>query len=223
MKLLASISLYLLAFLCGVLFIVFKNHGDLSLLLLLKILPTLFFSFAVIINIRNKDNFLLLTGLICSGMCDFFMELPTNTFHVFGIISNMLGLGLVLYLLFFLSITKQKNYFGLIPSFIVMLAMFFVIMPNLGSFFYPVMVYCSIFVLFIWRAITIYSDQTKDVHLRIIVLNACISLVASDALLSFSMFSVIKTSLFYSSIIMALWWIGLALLSVSGIVYKKSA
>jgi hypothetical protein len=115
MKKIYSIILLLIGLLSCLLFFFFKlfNYGF-SPILISKLAPTALMC-VWLIGKRNKNPnwVLMLCGVVCSFLCDLFMELPNQSFQLYGIISNMVGL--VFYILYFINSCKQSNLFDLLP------------------------------------------------------------------------------------------------------------
>lgn len=221
MKKIYSFIVFLLGLVSCVLFLYFKfNQNGLPLLLVTKLMPSALLCVWLIGNIRNnKNSILLLAGLVCSLFCDLFMELPDTSFQLFGILSNMIGL--IFYIIYFIKSCSIRNYFDLAPITIIIMSVFSVIAPNLHELFIPVLVYCIIFIVFMWRSITRIHDPSITKFSKKICILGSVCLICSDSLLSFRMFSILPQSFVYVILIMMLWWIGLGLLAVTAGVKEK--
>lgn len=223
MKKIHSIILILIGSLSCFMFFYFKilNYGIIPLLIS-KLSPTVLMC-VWLIGKKNKDNnwILMLCGVFCSFLCDLFMELPNNSFQLYGIVSNMVGL--VFYILYFIKICKQRNLFDLLPITIVIMSVFSVIAPNTHEMFLPVFIYCIFFIAFMWRSIACVKDSGITSLSKKFCILGSICIVCSDSLLSFQMFSILNSSFFYVVIIMMLWWIGLLLLTVTAGIEEKIA
>jgi len=170
---------------------------------------------------KNSNWILMLCGVFCSLLCDLFMELPNNSFQLYGIVSNMVGL--VFYILYLIKSCKQRNIFDLLPITIVIMSVFSVIAPNTHEMVIPVFIYCIFFTVFMWCSIARMKDPGITSLSKQICILGSICLVCSDSLLSFQMFSILGKSFFYVVTIMMLWWIGLLLLTVTAGIEEKIA
>jgi hypothetical protein len=147
------------------------------------------------------------------------MELPDQSFQLFGIISNMIGL--VFYILYFIQSSVQRNLFDLLPITIIIMSVFSVIAPNTHEMFIPVFIYCVFFIVFMWRSIARIKDPGITSLSKQIGILGSICLICSDSLLSFQMFSILSKSFFYVVAIMMLWWTGLLLLTITAGIKEK--
>ena len=224
MKKIHSTIIFFIGFLSCVLFFYLKitNYGIIPLLIS-KLMPSVLMCLWLIgnKNNNNKNWPILLTGLVCSFFCDLFMELPDNSFQLFGILSNMVGL--LFYILFFTQSCKQRNLFDLLPITIIIMSVFSVIAPNTHEMFIPVFIYCIFFIIFMWRSTTRIKDPDITTLSKQICVVGSICIVCSDSLLSFQMFSILNKSFVYVVVIMMLWWIGLLLLTVTAGTKEKIA
>jgi uncharacterized membrane protein YhhN len=197
------------------------NYGIIPLLIS-KLVPTALM-LVWLIGKKNKNNnwILMLCGVFCSFLCDLFMELPNQSFQLYGIVSNMVGL--VFYILYFIKSCKQRSLFDLLPIVLVIMSVFSVIAPNTHEMLIPVFIYCVFFIIFMWRSIARIKDPGITTLSKQICVLGSICIVCSDSLLSFQMFSILNESFFYVVIIMMLWWTGLLLLTVTAGIEEKIA
>lgn len=222
MKKAGSLLLFILGLISCVSFFYFKSgQYGLIALLISKLMPSVAMCVWLSINIKtNENSILVLIGLICSLMCDLFMELPNGSYQILGIVSNMGGL--VFYTLYFVQGCKIRDYFGVVPVAIVIFAVFSVIAPNLNSLFIPVLLYCALFTVFMWRSMARLQDPGIAITSKQLGVLGSICLVCSDSLLSFQMFSILRNSFIYVILIMMLWWTGLFLLAVTAGIKERN-
>ncbi|NLK46108.1 MAG: hypothetical protein GX297_05570 [Treponema sp.] len=222
MKKTFSIILLLIGFLSCMLFFLIKMFCyEIVPILISKLTPSALMCIWLIGKKNKNTNWvLMLCGLSFSFLCDLFMELPNQSFQLYGIISNIVAL--IFYTLYFVKSCKQHNLFDLLPTTLVIMTLFSVIAPNTHKMFIPIFIYCLFSIVFMWRSITcIKAPGIAPLSKQICVLGS-ICILCSDSLLSFQMFSILNKSFFYEVLIMILWWIGLLLLTITAGIKEKT-
>ena len=141
-----SLLLLMIGVISAILFIVFRHTLPLSVVLILKVIPTLMMCLWIMLVKLDRNNVLVFIGLLFSMIGDVFMELNGQTFLIIGIIANTLGI--ICYTLYFFFSDKSLDLIRLIPVAIVM-GVFYIILYNfLGELKLPVLIYCIIHTLF---------------------------------------------------------------------------
>jgi alkenylglycerophosphocholine hydrolase len=197
----------------GVCFFALKPGLGLAALVALKLAPTLCVSLWLIWRLTARDGadqsgFLVLGGLVLSMACDLFMELPGAGLISFGLASNLVAS--ILYAAFLHAGSRKLRLGFLAPPLLVIAGLYLALWGHLGALALPVGLYCLALAVLIWRALARGVDKTVPAASRLLCALGAVLLVASDALLSFWVFGLAPRELWYSAIVMALWWSGLA-------------
>jgi uncharacterized membrane protein YhhN len=212
-KLIMPILLILVGVTSGVLFLLLKDDIPLYLRIILKATPTVMMCLWMIIKIIDETNWPIFVGLILSMICDIFMALSGSMFLVGGILSNMLAL--IFYTLYYYRSDKKLDLVRIVPILVVMGVFYFVLFDYLGNYKIPVMVYCIIYILFLWRAAARLDDTTISKNSKYICFMGSLLLIVSDSLLSFLLFKVLPDKDKYHYVVMLLWWSGLFMLMIT--------
>jgi len=168
----------------------------------------------------DRTNWPIFVGLIFSMMCDIAMALSGSQFLAAGIIANMLGL--VFYIVYFLKTDSGPDLMRVVPGFIVIGVLYFILFDYLGSFKLPVLVYCIIYVVFLWRATARLGDQTISTASQYVCFIGSIFITVSDCLLSLLLFGILPSKNKYSVMVMLLWWTGLLMLMLTAEIKRTS-
>jgi len=219
-KKVVPILLIAIGLISGICFLIFGNDVPLITRIILKIVPTLMMCLWMIIKVIDTTNWPILVGLSLSMLCDIFMALTGNIFLVGGIASNMLAL--IFYTLYFYRSDKHIELFRVVPIFIVMGIFYFVLFDYLGNYKIPVMVYCLIYIVFMWRATARLGDKSISRYSQQVCFLGSILVTVSDCLLSFLLFNVLSEKAKYHYAVMILWWSGLFMLMITAEIKRKS-
>jgi uncharacterized membrane protein YhhN len=215
-----SLLLLIIGLLSAIAFIVFRHTLPLYITLVLKVIPTLMMCCWIIYVNLDKDNALVFVGLIFSMTGDVFMELNGDAFLIIGIIANTLGI--ICYTLYFYFSDRSLDIIRLIPVAIVM-GVFYIILYNyLGDLKLPVLVYCIIHTLFLWRSSARFGDIYINPVSQYICFIGCVSVSISDFLLSLTIFNVLPTIPLYEIVDMILWWSGLLMITITAEIRRQS-
>jgi uncharacterized membrane protein YhhN len=212
--------LVVLAIISGILFLILGNNVSVLIRIILKIIPTLMMCIWMVIKTVDKTNWPILIGLLLSMTCDIFMALTGNMYLVGGIASNMLAL--LFYTLYFYRSDARLELFRLIPIFVIMGIFYFVLYDYLGNYKIPVMVYCFIYIVFLWRATARLGDKEISKYSQQVCFLGSILITVSDCLLSFLLFNVIPERSKFHYMVMLLWWSGLLMLMITAEIKRKS-
>ena len=215
-----SCFLFLIALISGICFLLFATTISLMFVILLKVGPTVVMCLWMLYRKINANNWLIFVGLLLSMTCDIFMALPGNMFLVYGIISNMLAL--VLYTMYFYKEEKKINLIRIVPIIIVLGVFYFLLCDYLGNYKLPVLLYCLIYTIFMWRASARLADKGINNYSKYVCFLGCLLLTTSDCLLSFLLFRVIPYQAKYYATVMILWWAGLFIVMFTATIEHKS-
>lgn len=215
-----AVLFFVLAIISGALFLILANNVSIILRIVFKIIPTLMMCTWMIIKIIDKTNWPIFVGLLLSMMCDIFMALSGNMFLAGGIIANMLAL--IFYALYFYRSDPGLDLFRILPIFIVLGIFYFVLYDYLGTYKIPVLVYCLIYVVFMWRATARLGDKSISKYSQQVCFLGSILVTVSDCLLSFIIFNVIPNKDKFHYMVMILWWSGLFMLMITAEIKRKS-
>jgi len=215
-----SLILLIIGLLSAIAFMVFRHTLPLYITLVLKVIPTLLMCCWIIYVNLDKDNVLVFVGLVFSMIGDVFMELNGDTFLIIGIIANTLGI--ICYTLYFYFSDRSLDIIRLIPVAIVM-GVFYIILYNyLGDLKLPVLVYCIIHTLFLWRSSARFGDIYIKPASQYICFIGCVSVSISDFLLSLTIFNVLPNIPMYEIVDMLLWWSGLLMITITAEIRRQS-
>jgi uncharacterized membrane protein YhhN len=209
-----------LAAISGAIFLFWGNDVPLIIRIIFKIIPTLMMCVWLLIKTVDRTNWPILIGLFLSMACDIFMALSGNMFLVGGIISNMIAL--IFYALYFYRSDTRLELFRVVPILAIMGIFYFVLFDYLGNYKIPVMVYCLIYIAFIWRATARLGDKEISIYSQQICFLGSILVTVSDCLLSFLIFKVIPEKNKFHIMVMLLWWSGLLMLMITAEIKRKS-
>jgi uncharacterized membrane protein YhhN len=219
-KILISCSLFFIALVSGIGFLLFGNTIPLQFGILLKIGPTLMMCLWIIYKKLDKTNWPIFVGLLLSMTCDIFMAISGNTFLVCGILSNMIAL--LFYTLYFYRSDEKLDLIRIVPIFVVLSVFYFVLFDYLGNYKIPVMLYCAIYIIFLWRASARLDDKVISKNSKYVCFLGSLIITISDCLLSFLIFSVLPDKAKYHDVVMLLWWSGLFMLMITAEIRRKS-
>lgn len=211
--------LFILGLVGALLFILFRDVVSLPVAILLKVLPTLMMCLWLIMMSIDKSNWMILVGLIFSMLCDVSMALRGDIFLIGGIAANMTAL--IFYTLYFVNSDRSLDLVRVVPPLIVIGVVFFILFEHLGPFLLPVLLYCLIYVVFMWRSAARLGDPTISEASQYACYIGSTAVTVSDALLSALIFKVLPEEGKYQSLVMILWWSGLFLLMVTAEIKRK--
>jgi uncharacterized membrane protein YhhN len=215
----ASLLLFIIGLLSAIVFIAFRHTLPLWLAIVLKVVPTLMMCCWIALVKLDKSNVLIFIGLIFSMIGDVFMELNGQTFLIIGIAANTLGI--ICYTLYFFFSDKSLDIIRLIPVALVM-GVFYIILYNyLGDLKLPVLVYCAIHTIFLWRSSARFGEEYISPTSQYVCFIGCVSLSISDFLLSLTIFGVLPNIALYQTVDMILWWSGLLMLMVTAEIRRQ--
>lgn len=215
----ASLLLFIIGLLSAIVFIAFRHTLPLWLAIVLKVIPTLMMCCWIALIKLDKSNVLIFIGLIFSMIGDVFMELNGQTFLIIGIAANTLGI--ICYTLYFFFSDKSLDIIRLIPVALVM-GVFYIILYNyLGDLKLPVLVYCAIHTVFLWRSSARFGEEYISPASQYVCFIGCVSLSISDFLLSLTIFGVLPNISLYQTVDMILWWSGLLMLMITAEIRRQ--
>lgn len=214
-----SLLFLFIGFISAITFIVFRHSLPLYLAVILKIIPTLMMSAWIILIKLDRDNIFIFIGLLFSMLGDLFMELPGETFFMIGIVTNTLGI--IFYTLFFYFSDKSSDWLRLIPVAIVMGVFYIILYDYLKELAIPVLVYCIIHTLFLWRSSARFGEEHISPASQYICFIGCVSVTISDFLLSLTIFGVIPNQVKFQITDMILWWSGLLMLMITSEIRRQ--
>ena len=217
---LASFVMLVVGIVSGALYLFFGNDVSLGLRIALKIIPTLMMCCWLIMMKIEKINWPIFVGLIFSMLCDVAMTLSGQLFLAGGIAANMLGL--IFYIVYFIKTDHSLDLIRLVPGFIIIGVLYFVLFDYLGAFKIPVLIYCVIYTIFMWRATARLGDRTISKLSQYVCFIGSILVTVSDCLLSLLIFAVIPSKNKYSAMVMFLWWIGLLMLMLTAEIKRRN-
>ena len=214
-----SLLLLIIGLISAIIFIVFRHTLPLPVAVTLKVIPTLMMCLWIILVKLDKINIFIFVGLLFSMFGDVFMELNGQTFLIIGIIANTLGI--ICYTLYFFFSDKSLDIIRLIPVAIVM-GVFYIILYNfLGELKLPVLIYCIIHTLFLWRSSARFGDIYIKPSSQYICFIGCVCVSISDFLLSLTIFGILQNIPMYEIVDMILWWSGLFMLMITSEIRRK--
>jgi Predicted membrane protein len=216
----ASVVMLVLGVVSGALYLLFGNDVALWVKIALKVLPTLLMCCWLIMMKIDKVNWPIFVGLIFSMLCDIAMALTGQLFLAAGIVANMLGL--IFYIVYFVKTDHGLDLIRVVPGFIIIGVLYFVLFDYLGAFRIPVLIYCVIYVVFMWRATARLGDRTISKLSQYVCFIGSILVTVSDCLLSLLIFAVIPEKAKYSGMVMLLWWSGLLMLMLTAEIKRRN-
>lgn len=196
---------------CGISFLFLPEPSPLPLSIALKLAPTvLMCAWMLVKGIDSVDLFIFI-GLVFSLLCDFFMALPNKErFTLFGMGSN--ALGLVFYTAYFIRTDPSLDIRRLIPPAALMGLFFLIMNPNLAGNRWPVLGYCVLYAVFLWRASARIGDPDIDPSAQLTSYAGSMVLAGSDCVLGLTVFGLVPEHPVIHGSVMVLWWTGLVLL-----------
>lgn len=197
----------------AVLFMFFRHTMPLSVTVVLKVIPTLMMLAWIATMKLDRHNALIFVGLLFSMTGDIFMELPGELAFMIGIGANTLGI--VSYALYFYFSDRSGDWIRLVPVAIVMGVFYIILYDYLGDLKIPVLVYCLIHTLFLWRSSARFGERYISVTSQWVCFIGCVCVTISDFLLSLMIFGIIPSLQKFQVVDMILWWSGLFMLTVT--------
>lgn len=185
----------------------------LYVIILLKVGPTFMMCAWLLVRKIDRTNWTILVGLVFSMLCDIAMALPGDAFLIAGIVSNMLAL--IFYTVYYVRSDNSLDLERIVPPAIVIGVLYFVLFDWLGGFWIPVLVYCLIYIAFMWRSSARLGDPDISVRSQNVCFLGSVLITVSDSLLSLLIFKVIPDKPKYGAMVMVLWWSGLLMLMLT--------
>ena len=202
----------------GIAFIALFLQTSVEVKIITKLLPTMCLALYLLLSKVSKRNLFVFLGILFSMTGDFFMIFDSQQVLLgIGILTNLLGI--ICYLIYFLGFSKELKLDYIWPVLIIIAVMYVLLFNNLGPMQVPVFLYCSFFVLLVWRA-NIAKDAVKT-KAGLYLFWSALSLIISDCLLSLMLFNIIEFSILLYGIEMALWWGGLFGLAIFSVKERK--
>ena len=218
-KKIVSIILLIIGISAGIIFL-FLNNGVYTIpKIILKVIPTLMMCIWLIMMIMDKSNWMIFVGLVFSMLCDIFMVFDGNIFLVAGILANILAL--IFYIIYFIHSDKSLDIVRVVPFVIVMGVIYYILFDYLGELKIPVLVYCIIYIVFMWRSAARLGDPGISETSQYVCFIGSTLITVSDALLSALLFNVLPQGSKYGNMVMILWWSGLFLLMITAEIKRK--
>lgn len=208
-----SILLLILGLVSAVLFNVFRYSLPLWQVIVLKMLPTFLMCVWLLLQKIDKANVLVFVGIILAMLGDVFMEIPGELFLIIGIIVN--SLAIVTFTLYFYFSDRSGDWVRLIPVVIVMGVFYIILYDYLAELRLPVLVYCIIHTLFLWRSSARFGEEHISPTAQYVCFIGCVAVTISDFLLSLTIFGVLPVKGLYTVADMILWWGGLFMLMIT--------
>lgn len=187
--------------------------------ILLKTLPTLMMAAWIIVIRVDKYNVYILIGLLFSMLGDIFMEIPGELYFLIGIGTNTLGI--VFYTVYFYLTDKSPDWIRLIPVAIVMGVFYIILVDYVGSLAVPVLAYCAIHTLFLWRSSARFGERDISPASQWVCFIGCVCVTISDFLLSLTIFGIIPNENKFQVTDMILWWSGLLMLTITAEIRRQ--
>ena len=207
-----SLGFFLIGAASAVAYLLLKEL-PLYLIIALKVGPTLMMCAWLLLQRVDKSNWAILVGLVFSLLCDVSMALTGDVFLIAGIVSNMLAL--IFYTVYYVRSDASLDLERVVPPAVVIGVLYFVLYDWLGGFWLPVLVYCLIYIAFMWRSSARLGDPDISVRSQNVCFLGSVLITVSDSLLSLLIFKVIPDKPKYSVMVMILWWSGLLMLMLT--------
>lgn len=202
----------------GIAFIALFLQASVEVKIITKLLPTICLALYLLLSKVSKRNLFVFLGILFSMTGDFFMIFDSQQVLLgIGIFTNLLGI--ICYLLYFLGFSKKLHIHYLWPVLVIIAIIYTILFGHLGPMQIPVFLYCSFFVLLVWRA-NIAKDAVKT-KAGLYLFWSALSLIISDCILSLMLFNIIEFSILLYGIEMALWWGGLFGLAIFSVKERK--
>ena len=208
-----SVLLFVIGFASAVIFIIGRHTLPLPVTVVLKMIPTLMMALWLITQQIEKSNVLVFVGILLAMIGDLFMELPGETFLIVGILVNTLAI--ISFTLYFYFSDRSGDWVRLIPVVIVMGVFYIILYDYLAELRIPVLVYCTIHALFLWRSSARFGEEHISPTAQYVCFIGCVSVTISDFLLSLTIFGVLPNKELYAVADMILWWGGLFMLMIT--------
>lgn len=212
-KRLVSALLFIIGLASAVVFIVFRHSLPLRITVVLKMLPTFMMALWLITQKIEKANVMVFVGILLAMIGDLFMEIPGETFLMIGIVVNTLAI--ISFTLYFYFSDRSGDWVRLIPVAIVMGVFYIILYDYLAELRIPVLVYCIIHTLFLWRSSARFGEEHISPLAQYVCFIGCVMVTISDFLLSLTIFGVLPDKALYSVADMILWWGGLFMLMIT--------
>jgi len=214
-----SIILFTVGLVSCIGFLRLEGTIPLPLEIVLKIMPTLMMCVWMLINRIDKTNWPIFAGLIFAFIGDISMSLPGEIFVPIGIGFNMLAL--IFFIVYFIRSDPSLDLLRVIPFTLIMGILYAVLYNHLGGNKIPVLVYCVLYIVFLWRASARLGDKDISIRSQLICFFGSLIIATSDSLLSMKMFGVMTKTILLDIVIMCMWWTGLLLLMVTAELKKR--
>jgi len=214
-----SAILFVVGILSCIGFFRFQDSVSLPLEIALKIAPTLMMCVWMLINRLDRINWPIFVGLIFAFICDISMSLPGAIFIPVGIGFNMLAL--IFFTVYFIRSDPSIDLIRVIPFTIIMAILFGVLYSHLGANKIPVLVYCVLYIVFLWRASARLGDKDISKRSQLVCFLGSVIIAASDSFLSMVIFGIMTKTILLQIVIMGMWWTGLLLLMVTAELKKR--
>ncbi len=208
-----SVLLFCIGLASAVVFIVCRHTLPLYVTVILKMIPTLMMALWLLVQKIDKANVMVFVGLLLAMVGDLFMELPGETFLMIGIVVNTLAI--ISFTLYFYFSDRSGDWVRLIPVVIVMGVFYIILFDYLAELRIPVLVYCIIHTLFLWRSSARFGEAHISPTAQYVCFIGCVSVTISDFLLSLTIFGVLPDKELYAVADMILWWGGLFMLMIT--------
>ena len=214
-----SVVLLALGVVSAISFLRFQGTILLPVEIVLKIIPTISMCVWMLINKLDKISWPIFVGLIFSLLCDISMSLTGTIFITAGIGCNMLAL--IFFTVYFIRSDPSLDLVRIIPFAIIMGILFGILYNHLGVNKLPVLAYCLLYIVFLWRASARLGDKDISKRSQLICFFGSLIIAASDSFLSMVLFGVMTKTILLQIIIMCMWWTGLVLLMVTAELKKR--
>lgn len=208
--------LLIIGILSAISFFILKDSAPLIITVILKTLPTMSMCIWMIIKKLDKINWPIFTGLAFSLLCDVFMALNLITL---GMGCNMLAL--IFYTVYFVKSDPGPDLLKVIPFTIIFSIIYIVLYNNLEENKIPVLIYCILYIVFLWRSSARIGEKNISRRSQYICFAGCASMAISDMILSLTLFNVINDTKLLYIVVMFFWWLGLYLLMVTAELKKQ--
>lgn len=216
MKNIISKLLLITGIISALAYIILHNTLPIEISMILKTLPTVNMCIWMLIQRLDTVNWFIFAGIILSMLCDAFMLMDSVTV---GMICNMVAL--IFYTIYFVRSDPSLDILRL-PPFLLILGIFYaVLFKNLGENTIPVLIYCILYALFLWRASARIGEKHISKKSQWVCFIGCILLAGSDFLLSLMLFELIDNSDLLYTIVMICWWSGLFALMLTAELKKR--
>lgn len=205
-----SIILLVTGVISAISYMVFHKTAPIVPSMILKTIPTINMCIWMFIKGLDRINWFIFVGILLSMLCDVFMLLNMVTI---GMIFNMVAL--VFYTVYFIRSDPSLDLVRVIPFTLILTVLYIVLYDNLAENKIPVLIYCILYVLFLWRSSARIGEKHISRLSQWVCFIGCILLSGSDFLLSLTLFEIINNSDLLYTIVMTCWWSGLLSLMIT--------